>query len=153
MSDADDTTLRLERLIASPPDLLFALWIEPDQVAKWWAPDGYEGVVDMLDVRVGGRWRTIMRRPDGGEVATSGVYRVVDPPHRLVFTWAWEDAERMRGHETEVSVSFEPAPGGTRLVLVQQRFESRQSCDNHARGWSATFDRMAKMGGQRREGP
>jgi uncharacterized protein YndB with AHSA1/START domain len=145
MSEADDTTLRLERLIPSPPDLLFALWIEPDQMAKWCAPDGYEGVVDTLDARPGGRWRTILRRPDGGEVATSGVYRIVDPPRRLVFTWAWEDVARKRGHETEVSVSFEAAPGGTRLVLVQQRFESRQARDNHHRGWSATFDRMTTM--------
>jgi len=150
MSEADDTTLRLERLIPSPPEHLFALWIEADQIAKWWAPDGYESVVETLDVRPGGRWRTILRRPDGSELSTSGVYRVVDPPRRLVFTWAWEDSARMRGHETEVSVSFEPAPGGTRLVLIQQRFETRHARDNHTRGWSASFDRVAKMSGRSR---
>jgi uncharacterized protein YndB with AHSA1/START domain len=145
LSEADETALRLERLIPSPPDELYALWIEPDQIAKWWAPDGYQSVVDTLDVRPGGRWRTILRQPDGGELTASGVYRVVDPPRRLVFTWAWEDAARARGHETEVSVSFEPAPGGTRLILVQQRFESTQARDNHIRGWSASFDRIANM--------
>jgi activator of Hsp90 ATPase-like protein len=44
-------------------------------------------------------------------------------------------------------VNFEPAPGGTRLVLVQQRFETNQARDNHNRGWSASFDRLAKIAG------
>ena len=65
MSDTE-TKLRIERLIASPPEVLFALWIEPAQLLKWWAPDGYEPSVDVLDVRPGGRWRTTMLLPDRG---------------------------------------------------------------------------------------
>jgi uncharacterized protein YndB with AHSA1/START domain len=42
MSDGElnETTLRLERLIPSPPEILFALWTEPAQLLRWWAPDG-----------------------------------------------------------------------------------------------------------------
>jgi uncharacterized protein YndB with AHSA1/START domain len=147
MSNETETALRLERLIPMRPELLFALWIEPAQLVKWWAPEGYEVSVENLDGRAGGRWRIIMRRADGGEVATSGVYRIVEPPHRLSFSWAWEDANGVRGHETEVSVTFDAVPGGTRLVLVQQRFEMKQARDNHHRGWSACFDRMAAIVG------
>jgi len=35
-----ETTLRLERLIPAPPALLFALWTEPAQLLRWWAPEG-----------------------------------------------------------------------------------------------------------------
>jgi uncharacterized protein YndB with AHSA1/START domain len=147
MSDARETVLRLERLIPSPPELLFALFTEPAQLVKWWAPDGTEARIDALDVRPGGRWRTILRGADGW-IAASGVYRIVEPPHRLVLTWAWEDAAGTRGHETDVVVTFEPAPGGTRLVLVQQPFENQQACDNHDRGWSASFDRIAAIAGR-----
>jgi uncharacterized protein YndB with AHSA1/START domain len=42
-----------------------------------------------------------------------------------------------------VTVTFEATPGGTRLVLLQQRFESPQARGNHSRGWAACFDRMA----------
>jgi uncharacterized protein YndB with AHSA1/START domain len=92
-----------------------------------------------------------MRRADGNEVATSGVYRIVEPPRRLSFTWAWEDAGGARGHETEVTVIFEMAPGGTRLVLLQQRFEGAQARDNHSRGWSTSFDRMAAISADARQ--
>ncbi len=42
MSDGElnETTLRLERLIPLPPEILFALWTEPAQLLRWWAPDG-----------------------------------------------------------------------------------------------------------------
>jgi uncharacterized protein YndB with AHSA1/START domain len=142
MREVDETTLGLERLIPSPPELLFELFIEPAQLIKWWAPDGYTADVDSLDVRPGGRWRMIMSGADGARLATSGVYRAIEPPRRLAFTFAWEDASGSRGHDTEVIVSFEPVPGGTRLVLTQQRFEGKEARDNHHRGWSACLDRI-----------
>ena len=149
MSDAheSDTALRLERLIPSPRDVLFALWMEPAQLVKWWAPDGYEAVVRDLDIQPGGRWRISLRRSDGGLVTTSGVYRIVDPPRRLAFTWAWEDEHGTRGAESEVTVNFETAPGGTRIVLRHKRFESRQARDRHTAGWSACFDRQTTIAG------
>ena len=41
------------------------------------------------DVRVGGRYRIVVRTPDGEEHDVSGVYREVVPNEKLVFTWAW----------------------------------------------------------------
>jgi uncharacterized protein YndB with AHSA1/START domain len=139
------TSLRLERLMPSSPEVLFALWTEPAQLLRWWAPEGYEPAVDRLDVRPGGRWRTTLRRPDGSVLAMSGIYRIVEPPRRLAFTWAWEDENGARGHETEVTVSFEATPGGTRLMLLQQPFESKQARDSHTVGWSSSFDRLTKI--------
>src|SRR5262249_22532321 len=146
MSDAE-TTLFIERLIAAPPEILFALWVEPAQLLKWWAPDGCEASVDRLDVRPGGGWRTTLRKPDGSQAATSGVYRLVEPPHRLSFTLAWAGDNGTRGHDTDVLVTFEAAPGGTRLVLVQRRFDSRETCDRHITGWSSALDRLANSAG------
>jgi uncharacterized protein YndB with AHSA1/START domain len=142
-----ETTLRLERLIPSSPDALFALWTEPALLVRWWAPDGFEASIQSLDLQPGGGWRIAMHRPGGGVLTTSGVFRVVEPPHRLAFTWAWEDEHGVRGHETDVVVSFEPAPGGTRLVLLQSRFETPRARDNHNAGWSSCLDRMAELAG------
>ena len=74
MSGADETgrTLRLERFIPSSPNELFTLWIEPEHVARWWAPDGYKAAVHDLDVRPGGRWRIVLRGSGGRELAMGG---------------------------------------------------------------------------------
>jgi len=144
MSDQD---LRLERLIAAPPESLFALWTEPELLLGWWGPEGYEVTVEALDLRPGGSWRVTMRPPTGTARTLSGVYRMVEPPRRLVFTWAFDEAGG-RGHETEVVVTFDAAPGGTRLVLEQRRFATTERRDAHQGGWSQAFDRLARIAGR-----
>jgi uncharacterized protein YndB with AHSA1/START domain len=92
----------------------------------------------------GGQWRTTVQTPDGQRRTISGIYRAIEPPRRLVFTWGWLGDDGTRGHETEVTVTFEPVPGGTRLVLRQQQFESRESLERHGQGWLSSFDRLAR---------
>ena len=84
-------TLRMERIIAATPERLFALWTEPEELIKWWGPEGYTTPKHAMDVRPGGRWRTTMRSPDGKDHTVSGIYRTLEPPRRLVFTWGWDD--------------------------------------------------------------
>jgi len=141
---SEDTVLRLERLIAAPPERVFELWTNPDLLVQWWGPEGTDVPAHAIDVRPGGRWRTTMRSADGTLNTVSGVYRVIDRPRRLVFTWGWDDEAGVRGQETEVTVTFEPAPGGTKLVLLQSEFESKDWRDRHHRGWSSSFDCLAR---------
>jgi uncharacterized protein YndB with AHSA1/START domain len=47
----EGTALRLERLIPSPPEVLFAFWTEPAKLLTWWGPDGYEASVHSLDTK------------------------------------------------------------------------------------------------------
>jgi uncharacterized protein YndB with AHSA1/START domain len=143
--ESGDTALRIERLIAASPEILFGLWIDPAQLVKWWAPEGYQTLVHALETRPGGRWRVGLCGPDGSTPSMSGVYRIVEPPRRLAFTWAWDGEGGKRGHESEVTVDFEAAPGGTRLVLVHQRFEGKPARDRHNNGWTAALDHLAKI--------
>lgn len=142
----DDRVLRLERLIAAPPEKVFDAWVKPELLVRWWGPDGFDVPEHALDVRQGGHWRTIMRSPEGALHTVSGVYRAIEPPRRLVFTWGWHDgATGARGHETEVTVTFHAAPGGTRLVLTQQTFETAESRNQHGHGWQSSFDCLARL--------
>jgi len=137
--NTDDKVLRIERIIAATPETLFGFWTKPEQLIKWWGPEGYTTPQYAIDVREGGRWRTTMRRPDGTAHTVSGIYRTLDPPRRISFTWGWDDDAGLRGHETEVTVTFEPVPGGTRMVLTQQAFLDKDSRDRHRGGWSSSF--------------
>jgi uncharacterized protein YndB with AHSA1/START domain len=141
----DDRVLRLERLIAAAPDKVFDAWAKPELLVKWWGPDGFDVPKCALEVRAGGSWLTTMRSPEGSLHTVSGVYRVIERPRRLVFTWAWDQDDGSRGHETEVTVTFEPAPGGTKLVLQQQSFVEKESLDKHRHGWSSSFDCLARL--------
>lgn len=137
--------LRLERLIAAPPERVFALWIDPKLLVQWWGPEGYQTPSLSLDPQPGGKWTTVMRTAEGVLRTASGVYRAIEPPRRLVFTWAWVDEAGVRGHETQVTVTFDSVPGGTLLVVHHKEFADDGACTRHGVAWSSSFDRLSAL--------
>ncbi len=63
---------------------------------------------------------------------------------RLVFTFAWEDAEGKPGHQTLVTVSFAAHGDKTELTLRQAVFETVATRDEYQRGWTSTLQRLAE---------
>jgi uncharacterized protein YndB with AHSA1/START domain len=57
---------------------VFDLWTEPEFIAQWFGPDGYDIPAAALDVPPGGRWRATMRSPEGKLHSVSGLYRVIE---------------------------------------------------------------------------
>ncbi|MFL5266209.1 MAG: SRPBCC domain-containing protein, partial [Stellaceae bacterium] len=114
-----DHELVITRIFDAPRSLVFKAWTEPDRAARWWGPQGFTTLHCTMDVRAGGAFRICMRSPDGAEYWKQGVYREVAEPERLVFTFAWEDAEGKPGHETVVTVTFAEHGAKTRLTLHQ----------------------------------
>ncbi|HSA81589.1 MAG TPA: SRPBCC domain-containing protein [Geminicoccaceae bacterium] len=132
-------TLHLSRTLRAPREQVFRAWTDPQQLIRWWGPEGFTVPACAIDARPGGAWRTTMRSPEGEDHIVSGVYREVLPPARLVFTWGWE-TEGPRGHETVVTIELCEAAGGTRLELTHEVFESETSRDQHRQGWSSCLD-------------
>ena len=141
----NDRVLEIERLIPAPPERVLEYWTEPELLARWFGPEGFDIPANTHDVRPGGKWRTTMRSPDGKLRTVSGIYNLIDRPRRLVFTWGWDDDEGLRGHETEVTVTLEPTPGGTRLKLVQQLFQTSEVRNLHNAGWASSFNKLQKI--------
>ena len=131
--------LRLERQLPATPERVFAAFTDEGQFAQWWGPEGMTCPRAEIDARVGGRYRASIRRPDGAEMWVGGVYREVDPPRRLVFTWAWEE-NGTPGHEMLVALTFERSGAGTRLSLRQTKFLSNESRDQHEHGWASSLN-------------
>jgi uncharacterized protein YndB with AHSA1/START domain len=138
-----DRELRLVRRFAAKPEQVFRAFADPRRLVKWWGPKGVTIPLCEMDVRPGGRWVTTMRSPDGSDMTVSGVYREIDPPSRLVFTWAWH-GDGKRGHETVVTIALKPHGAGTEMTLTQAAFESAQSLNAHRQGWSSSFDCLAE---------
>ncbi len=141
----DDRVLVVERTIAATPETVFDAWVNPEILVQWWGPEGMSIPQHALDLREGGSWETTMRNDEGGEVFVSGVYKVIDRPNRLVFSWAWKQPDGSRGHETDVEVTFTAVDGGTKMTLGQRSFESAESRDNHGMGWNSSFNCLERL--------
>ncbi len=83
--------LVMTRVFAAPRNLVFDALTKPELLKLWYVAGGWSMVVCEIDLRVGGAWRFVTRRPDGKEIGQVGVYREIKPPERIVNTESWED--------------------------------------------------------------
>jgi uncharacterized protein YndB with AHSA1/START domain len=138
-----DGELVITRVIDAPRSLVFKLWTQPEHIARWWGPQGFTTISCQMDIRVGGAYRFGMRSPQGSELWKRGVYREIVEPERIVFTFAWEDADGHPRHELLTTVTFAEEGARTRLTLRQAGFETIEQRDDHVTGWTSCFERFA----------
>jgi len=139
-----DRELVVTRILDAPRERVFQAWTEPEQVARWWGPQGFTTTSYDMDVRPGGVFRLSMRSPEGTDHRKIGTYREIVAPERLVFSFAWADEDGNPGHETIVTVSFADLDAKTRLTLHQAIFASVEARDDHQRGWTSCLERFAE---------
>ena len=135
--------LVVSRLIDAPRALVFKAWTQQEHAARWWGPRGFTVESCRLDATQGGTYRVAMRSPDGTVRTKRGVYQEVVAPERLVFTYAWEDADGNPGHTMHITVTFEARGEQTLLTLRQTGFEDIPERDGHRSGWTSCFERFA----------
>jgi uncharacterized protein YndB with AHSA1/START domain len=133
--------VRIERTFEAPAEAVFDAWTSPEVMRRWYraAPD-WETPVAEVDLRVGGRWRVVMRRPDGSEAELSGEYTEIDRPRRLAMTCTFNDDPS----ETEqlVEVTFSESGESTTVVLVNSRIPDDERRESQDRGWGLCLDNL-----------
>jgi uncharacterized protein YndB with AHSA1/START domain len=128
------TDLTIIRELGYPAERVWRALTDPAALAAWFWPQRFAPTAE-TDLRVGGRYRI-----DGPAVgmAVSGEYVTVEPPSKLVFTWAWDGEDA----GTLVTIELTPTAAGTELLLRHERFADTVERDNHATGWEDCLDRL-----------
>jgi uncharacterized protein YndB with AHSA1/START domain len=140
-----DRELILTRELKAPRERVFAAWTDPAMAAQWWCPSDCTLLACEMDVRAGGKWRRSMRVSDGSVITKYGVYREVQPPARLVFTYATDYGNGTVDPESIVSLTLAEVPGGTRLTLWHTEFEDVAVRDSHIGGWTTTLEKFREF--------
>lgn len=139
-----EATLVVARTFAAPREQVFRAWTDPEELKKWWAAGpGFTTPIAEVDLRIGGRYRLGMKPPDKDVIhVVGGIYREVQRPSRLVYTWAWENGD---GTETLVTVEFRDKGSSTEVVLTHEGLASHESRDQHAHGWTGCLDSLGRL--------
>lgn len=147
--------LELRRVFDAPRDLVWLAWTRPDATLRWLGPLEWPATRVEQDLRVDGVWSALLTSVQRGEsLSLGGVYRVVDPPQRLVFTFIWgEGHEDGPPVETVVSVELIALSSlQTLMTFTQTGLKSPASLSGHSHGWTSTFSRLEEwLEGQRTE--
>lgn len=142
MSTGTGTSLRVSRVIKASPEEVFAAWTQPEHLKRWSCPEGMEVGDAQVDLTVGGRYLIRMESPQGKVHTAVGVYREIERPSRLVYTWDWE--EESIG-ETIVTVEFNDLDGSTEVVLTHELFPNAEAKVGHEEGWTSCLGRLDKL--------
>jgi uncharacterized protein YndB with AHSA1/START domain len=87
MQTAQDQQVLITRIFDAPRDLVFRAWTDPDQVAQWYGPDGFDTPRETvtIDLRVGGRYELgMVQKKSGAVFPVSYEIIEIDPPRLLV---------------------------------------------------------------------
>jgi uncharacterized protein YndB with AHSA1/START domain len=136
------TRLEIHHKYNAPRERVFRAWTEPDLLKQWFLPaPGFTAPIAEVDLRVGGRFRIGIRSADRASIAT-GIYLQIQPPEKLVFTWAWDHEPEI---ETLVTLELIAAGDQTELVLIHENFVKPEIRDDHIQGWSACLTALGRV--------
>jgi len=140
MADHSEGTHRvsIRRNMPAPRDVVYEAWIDPQGIREWMCPGDAISAEAVLDVRVGCSYRIVMRSRERDYVHT-GVYQVVEPNAKLVFTWTQEGNEVT----TLVTVEFLARGSESELVLTHERFTKADVAQRYQSGWGTIAEKLA----------
>jgi uncharacterized protein YndB with AHSA1/START domain len=139
MDDDPAHSLSLTRILPAGRQKVFDAWITAATVQQWMCPEGVSIPLVELDVRVGGALRVDMLI-DGAVVRHTGVYREVQSPEKLVFSWM---SANTLDQETLVTVVLRAlGDDRTELRLTQTLLPSDATTQRHLRGWTQILDHL-----------
>ena len=148
------TQLVIQRAIKAHPERVFDAFSDPDQLEKWWWPNGFTCPAAEVDLRVGGKYRLAMEWPGSipAEAQFShhmgGEYYEIDRPHRLVMSGRAVNDEQGELFATLIEVTFEARDGGTALTVRQSYFEPMPPAGAMAgaqQGWSEQLEKLEHL--------
>jgi uncharacterized protein YndB with AHSA1/START domain len=135
--------VRIERTFVAVAEEVFDAWTSPEVMRRWFHPGpDWETPEAEVDLRVGGKIRVVMRRPDGTFAGARGEYRVIDRPNRLVMTWSFDDEP---SNEQLLELSFSESGGSTTVLLVNSHISSERRRDSQDWGWQMCLGELERV--------
>jgi len=131
--------LEWEVRIAARAETIFPFFIDPAKLTRWF------GLHATLHPEPGGVFRVDI---DGHDIAR-GEYLAVEPPHRVVFSWGWENPDGpIRPGSTTVEVTLVPDGDTTIVRLRHLGLPASHRRETHE-GWTHYLPRLieAAQGG------
>ena len=135
--------VRIERTFAASAEEVFDAWTSPEVMRRWFhpAPD-WDTPEAEVDLRVGGKVRVVMRRPDGTEAGAQGEYTLIDRPHRLVMNWAFDDDPP---NQQLIELYFSESEGSTRVLMVNSGISTGKRRAAQDWGWHGCLDQLERV--------
>jgi uncharacterized protein YndB with AHSA1/START domain len=134
--------VRVSRVFQVPREVVFQAWIDPDQVAAWWAPERCEVPREtvQIDARAGGQIRFSMVETGGAVYPVQFEIAQISPPELLVLV-SEPEPEIGLPNRMLTRVVFEIHGDGTRVTITQGPHTYEMGGPAEV-GWRESLDKL-----------
>jgi uncharacterized protein YndB with AHSA1/START domain len=140
------TGAEIRRHLASTPEKVFAAFADAKIVSRWLTPSAdVKLTVLEFDFRVGGRYRFAYHIPTGQVMTVNGMYRVIEPPSKIIFSWNIEPPHDHAGLLSEVMIGIAPDGQGSELHIRHERLTAAGAVERHREGWHGAVDQLVLL--------
>lgn len=134
----------ITRVLHAPREIVFRAWRDPENISRWWGPEGFTTTTKAMDFRPGGIWSFVMHGPDGRDYENRIRYEEIEEPSLLTYAQAggYEDGGSIQFRS---QVTFEPEGENTKLTL-RMVFESVEDRKRVIREYAAVEGGIETIG-------
>ena len=150
-------TTTIERTVTATPDEVWSLWVTPEGISQWWAPEGFRTDVTRLDLKPDGELvyamtavgpeQVAFMEQNGMPLVTESRKRFVeiDQPARLSYQSLVDFVPDHAPYEQLTEIELEPAEGGTRIVMKVEPMHDEVWTERLVAGRSNELDNLARL--------
>lgn len=137
-------TVRLHRVLRSPPERVYKAFLDAEAKAKWLPPYGFTCSVQHLDARVGGTYKMTFRNFGTGQGHSfGGTYLELVPSQKIRYTDKFDDPN-LPG-EMQTTVQLKQVVCGTEISIVQEGIPEAIPAEMCYLGWQESLEQLARL--------
>ena len=140
------------RVIAAPPERIYAALIDPDALVQWLPPDGMSGRFEHFDARPGGSYRLVLTYTDpatshgkstaGSDIVEARFVELLPDAQVVTAVNFVSDDPANRGTMT-MTWSLTAAGTGTNVTIRADGVPAGVSTEDHAAGMASSLANLA----------
>lgn len=150
-------TTTIERTVTATPEQVWNLWVTPEGISQWWAPEGFRTDVTRLDLKPEGELVYTMTAVGPEQVAfmeQNGMPLVTESrkrfteiaePTRLSYQSLVDFVPDHAPYEQLTEIDLEPTDGGTRIVMRVEPMHDEVWTERLVAGRSNELDNLARL--------
>ena len=142
------------RVIAAPPDRVYAAFVDPEALISWLPPQGMTARFERFDPRPGGSYRLVLTYADasgaqGKATADSDVVEArfldVVPEVRVVQEVDFVSDDPTFAGTMTMTWQVTPVDGGTRVDIIADDVPAGISAEDHSVGLASSLANLADL--------
>ncbi len=144
-NDFSNKTVKIEKTLNAPIELVWEAWTNPKHIIKWWNPKGSDTTIDKHDFKIGGEWKYSMLMPNGQPFIAEGTYLEIIYQQRI---YSKADFKPMT-QGVEIQSLFKAIGDKTEFVFnvihPTEEYKIQQERMGIQNGWGSVFNRLEEF--------